>query len=66
MARRYDIEKKPSQADFPFQPVWRNTRHIVTDFRQKEGPTRYFVVAKNPDLDMDTYEEVLASMQIIP
>ncbi|HLG26011.1 MAG TPA: M23 family metallopeptidase [Candidatus Gracilibacteria bacterium] len=64
IARRYDIEKKSGIADFADQPVWRNTRHIVTDFREKGGFTRYYVVAANPALDVNTYESVLASMTI--
>ena len=64
-ARRYDIEKKPSVADFAYQPSWRNERHLVTDFRYREGRTRYYVVAANPELDARVYEEVLASMEIL-
>lgn len=63
-ARRYDIEKKTGIADFADQPFWRNKRHIVTDFREKEGFTRYYVVAANPKLDVQIYESVLASMTI--
>lgn len=64
-ARRYDIEKKTTAADFPAQPSWRNERHIVTDFRLKDGITRYYVVASAPFLDPAVYEEVLASMVIL-
>lgn len=63
-ARRYDIEKKPGVPDFPEQPSWRNTRHIVTDFRGKSGETRYYVVAANPELDPKIYETLLDSMRI--
>lgn len=63
-ARRYDIEKKPGVPDFSDQPAWRNQRHIVTDFRAKEGLTRYYVVAANPALNPAVYKEVLASMRI--
>ena len=63
-ARRYDIQKKTGVADFADQPSWRNERHIVTDFYDSEGYDRYYVVAANPDLDPDVYEEVLASMNI--
>ncbi|MEK7529955.1 MAG: M23 family metallopeptidase [Patescibacteria group bacterium] len=61
-ARRYDIEKKPGVPDFADQPSWRNKRHVVTDFRDKEGFTRYFVVAARPDLNQKTYERVLSSV----
>lgn len=64
MARRYDIEKKTSVGDFADQPFWRNKRHIVTDFRGQEGFTRYYVVAAKPELDVEIYESVLASMTI--
>lgn len=63
-ARRYDIEKKSGVADFAEQPAWRNKRHIVTDFRDKTGLTRYYVVAANPALDKNIYESVLTSMTI--
>ncbi|MBI2485254.1 M23 family metallopeptidase [Candidatus Uhrbacteria bacterium] len=63
-ARRYDIEKKPGVPDFPDQPAWRNERHIVTDFRDREGATRYYVVAAAPGLDPKIYEEVLASVRV--
>ncbi len=64
VARRYDIEKKVGVADFPSQPAWRNERHIVTDFRLSDGPTRYFVVAGAPFLDETVYEEMLGSIVI--
>lgn len=64
-ARRYDIEKKPGVREFPFQPSWRNERHIVTDFRGEDRFTRYFVVAANPELDEEVYERVLSSMRIL-
>jgi hypothetical protein len=64
-ARRYDIEKKAGVPDFPDQPVWRNGRHVVTDFRGREGYTRYYVVAAHPELDAAVYERVLASMRIV-
>lgn len=63
-ARRYDIEKHADVADFVDQPWWRNDRHIVTDFRAADGLTRYYVVAANPELDPEVYEELLASMAI--
>lgn len=64
VARQYDIEKNADVADFADQPSWRNERHIVTDFRSAEGYTRYYVVAANPELDPEVYEEFLASMTI--
>jgi len=64
-ARRYDIEKKSGVRNFLDQPVWRNERHIVTDFRDKSGFTRYYVVAANPELDNGVYEGLLESMKII-
>lgn len=63
-ARRYDIEKNAGVADFRDQPSWRNTRHIVTDFRADEGFTRYFVLAAHPELNTDVYESLLDRMII--
>jgi len=65
VARRYDIEKKTGVAAFKDQPLWRNDRHLVTDFRKNEGRARYFVVASNPALDAAVYESVLMSMEIL-
>lgn len=64
VARRYDIKKKSGVANFAGQPSWRNNRHIVTDFRGAEGYTRYYVVAANPELDEQVYEDFLASIRI--
>ncbi len=64
-AKRYDIEKKANVADFADQPEWRNGRHIVTDVRAEEGPTRYYVIAANPEFDEKIYEEVLNSLVIL-
>ncbi len=65
-AKRYDIEKKPGVATFVDQPTWRNQRHIVTDFRLSEGKARYFVIAKNPTLDLAIYETFLSNVEIFP
>lgn len=63
--KQYEIQKKSGVANFIDQPSWRNAKHIVTDFRDKEGMARYYVVAKNPTLDMETYARVLKSMEIM-
>lgn len=63
-ARRYDIQKNVGVADFVDQPSWRNERHIVTDFRAEDGYTRYYVVAANPELDQNVYENLLASLTV--
>jgi murein DD-endopeptidase MepM/ murein hydrolase activator NlpD len=63
-AREYDIEKNEGVTNFLNQPIWRNERHIVTDFRERDGFTRYYVVAANPDLDPSIYQEVLDSLKI--
>lgn len=63
-ARIYDIEKKSGVPNFSEQPLWRNTRHIVTDFVKGEGFNRYYVVASNPDLDPDTYHHLLQTIEI--
>lgn len=62
-AVRYDIEKKASVADFPSQPAWRSLRHIVTDIRvSDDNPSVFYVIAKRPNLDMETYEAFLQSL----
>ncbi|MDO8559806.1 MAG: M23 family metallopeptidase, partial [bacterium] len=62
---RYDIEKKPEVADFPYQPGWRNARHIVTDFRANPGRSVFYVVAQNPvGVANDTYSEFLRSLRL--
>lgn len=64
-ARRYDIVKKADVPNFQDQPAWRNEQHIVTDFHAKQGYDRYYVVAANPKLDMETVETFLKTMEII-
>lgn len=64
-ARRYEIAKKADVPNFRDQPAWRNERHIVTDFHAKQGYDRYYVVATNPKLDMETVETFLKTMEII-
>ena len=58
---RYDIIKKTAVPNFPHQPDWRNRRHIVTDVRVTPPPGRsvFFVVAKNPGLEEQTYADFL-------
>lgn len=64
-AVRYDIEKKPGVANFSSQPAWRNGRHIVTDIRtSSQNPSIFYVIAKRPDLDSETYESFLQSLQV--
>ncbi len=62
-ARRYNIEKRDGIADFTDQPSWRNERHIVTDFRKQDGFGRYYVVAKNPELSEEVYQQLLDSIR---
>lgn len=65
-AVRYDIEKKPTIAAFINQPSWRSLRHIVTDIRvSNENPSIFYVIASRPDLDSNTYEEFLASIDVL-
>ncbi len=63
-AKQYLIQKKAGVPDFVDQPAWRNTKHTVTDFRGAEGPTRYYVVAANPDLEREIYQRILDSMTL--
>jgi len=64
-ARRYDIEKKTGVTAFQGQPTWRNERHIAIDFRDTDGRTRYYSIAKNPQLDEETFQRVLDSVRIV-
>lgn len=64
-ARRYEIIKKSGVADFADQPAWRNAQHVVTDFRAEEGFSRFYVVAANPDLDSETYQHILDTMEVL-
>lgn len=64
IARRYVIEKKPEVAAFKDQPAWRNVKHTVTDFRDRNGRTRYYVVAANPALERAVYDAIITSMRI--
>jgi hypothetical protein len=63
-AKRYDIEKRAGTPSFQGQPSWRNARHIAIDFRGAEGRTRYYSIAKNPELDEEIFQQVLASIKI--
>lgn len=65
IAKQYEIEKNPGIPDFIEQPIWRNQRHYVTDFRKTDGYVRYYVVAANPDTDTTIVEDVLESMVIL-
>lgn len=65
IAKLYDIEKRAGTAAFQDQPAWREKRHIAIDFRDKEGRTRYWSIAKNPQLDEETFQRVLDSVRII-
>lgn len=63
-ARRYDIEKKPEVADFPFQPAFRNGRHTVTDIRTGPGRTRFYVIAANPSVQPEVIDPFLQSTRL--
>lgn len=61
----YDIVKKSGVADFVSQPSWRNKRHIVTDIRVSDSsPSTFYVIAQNPDLDNEIYQQFLNSLQV--
>lgn len=64
-AVRYDIQKKADVANFPNQPSWRNERHVVTDVRVSDAnPSVFYVIAKRPDLDEATYQQILDSLAL--
>lgn len=62
-ARRYEIQKKDGVSDFPFQPSWRNDRHIVVDVHVPET-RRYYVFAASPDLDPDVFSRLLTALEL--
>ena len=66
-AVRYVIEKKPSAADFPNQPSWRNKRHTVTDIRVSDNnPSVFLVIAQRPELDEAIYQHFLSTLYVSP
>lgn len=65
-AVRYDIEKRPDVSDFANQPSWRNVRHTVTDVRVRDtNPSVFYVIAQRPDLADETYQQFLATFQVV-
>lgn len=65
-AVRYDIEKKPTVANFANQPTWRSARHIVTDVRvSNASPSEFYVIAKNPALSDATYAHFLETFNVV-
>lgn len=63
VAVRYRILKKSGVADFPNQPSWRNQEHEVTDIRETDGDSTFFVFGRNPNLNVDTFNTILDSIQ---
>jgi hypothetical protein len=61
----YVIEKKSRVKDFPNQPSWRNDLHTVTDIREQDGQSRFYVIAQNPKLDDKTVYYILNSIQVL-
>lgn len=65
-AVRYDIEKKPTVANYANQPSWRSTRHLVTDVRVSDAsPSTFYVLAKNPAVSDELYAHFLSTFQVI-
>src|SRR3989344_287784 len=64
-AKQYDIEKKQGVSAFQRQPSWRQQRHTAIDLRGKEGRTRYYSVAKNPELDQAVFQSIVDSITIM-
>lgn len=63
-AVRYRIKKKSGVANFPNQPSWRNGEHEVTDIRESAAnPSVFFVIARNPALSVETFNQILSSLQ---
>jgi len=62
-AVRYEIEKKPSVANFVRQPLWRSGRHKLTDIRYSAGsPSYFYVFAYNPEFAATDFELFLQSL----
>lgn len=63
----YEIEKKAGVPNFANQPAWRNQRHFVTDIRTTTAsPTVFYVIAKNPDLPNEVFNQFLNSLDLVP
>lgn len=59
-AVRYEIKKKAGVADFPYQPLWRNALHKLTDVRLTRGnPSAFYVFAYNPASPPQEFENFL-------
>jgi len=53
-------------ANFAGQPSWRSEEHIVTDIRVSDAnPSVFYVIAKRPDLDMNTYQLFLDEFEVV-
>lgn len=63
-AVRYEIQKKPGVADFPFQPAWRNGRHKLVDIRYRAAsPSYFYVLAYHPQFNVDQFENFIQSLR---
>lgn len=60
----YLIEKKSWATNFPSQPDWRNLKHWVTDVREQEGTSRFYVIAQRPDVDPKLVYYLLESVTL--
>ncbi|MFH1866631.1 MAG: M23 family metallopeptidase [Patescibacteria group bacterium] len=58
----YRIVKKADVPDFANQPAWRNKEHRVTDLRVSDGFSRFYVIAQNPELPDEQFEQFLNSI----
>jgi len=62
-AVRYEIKKKANIPNFPNQPPWRNEQHMVTDIRySKENPSTFYVLAKNPSLSEEIFNQFINNL----
>ena len=63
-AVRYEIKKKAGVANFPNQPSWRSGQHKLIDIRlSATNPSLFYVIAYNPDLDSNIFEEFISSLE---
>lgn len=62
-AVRYEIEKKPTELGFPYQPPWRNHKHKLIDIRfAQTNPSLFYVFAYSPKYSKDEFDEFISSI----
>ena len=63
-AMRYEIQKRSSVPNFPYQPSWRSARHKLIDIRlSKLSPSLFYVFAYNPELPASDFDKFINSIE---